>query len=168
MKHAVVVLAEQALTDADARAIRDLHGVLGNDLAYYVLMPVENAALRLERSLGSLGIGATTDSAPLILDMTNVEELHSGHLAAAREALSTSIAALRATGVVASGRVVDTPPVDCLKDAVLTLDAVASTVITRPHRFADLLRISWPAQAARSLRGHVVHSLEHELLAVAH
>ena len=53
----VVLLVEQALTAADAAQVRSLHEGLDEPVRYHVLLPVEDAAARIEAAMGSLSAG---------------------------------------------------------------------------------------------------------------
>ena len=53
----VVLLVDQALTPADARQVRSLHAEIEDPVVYHVLLPLEDAAARIEASLGTLGAG---------------------------------------------------------------------------------------------------------------
>ena len=53
----VVLLVEQPLSDQDATQVRSLHETIEEPVRYHVLMPVDDAAARVEASLGSLSGG---------------------------------------------------------------------------------------------------------------
>ena len=53
----VVLLVEQALSAADAQQVRSLHAEIEDPVVYHVLLPLEDAAARVEASLGTLGAG---------------------------------------------------------------------------------------------------------------
>ena len=44
----VVLLVEQALTAADAKQVRSLHAEIEDTVVYHVLLPLEDAAARIE------------------------------------------------------------------------------------------------------------------------
>ena len=48
----VVLLVEQALTVVDARQVLSLHEELDDPVVYHVLLPYEDAAARIEASMG--------------------------------------------------------------------------------------------------------------------
>ena len=48
--YAVVLLVEQALTPADAAQVHSLHEGLDGPVTYHVLLPLEDAAARIESS----------------------------------------------------------------------------------------------------------------------
>ena len=76
----VVLLVEQALSGADALRVRSLHEGLDDPVTYHVLMPVEDAAARVEAALTALptteyaGTMALT-RAPIDLDAVQADEL---------------------------------------------------------------------------------------------
>ena len=56
----VVLLVEQALSAADAAQVRSLHEELveeGQQVSYHVLLPIHDAAARIEAAMGSLDGG---------------------------------------------------------------------------------------------------------------
>ena len=56
----VVLLVEQALSAADAAQVRSLHEELveeGQQVSYHVLLPIHDAAARIEAAMGSLAGG---------------------------------------------------------------------------------------------------------------
>ena len=53
----VVLLVEQALSTSDADQVRSLHSEIEDQVVYHVLLPLEDAAARIEASLGTLGAG---------------------------------------------------------------------------------------------------------------
>ena len=53
----VVLLVEQALSAADATQVRSLHVGIEEQVRYHVVLPVEDAALRVEAALGSMSTG---------------------------------------------------------------------------------------------------------------
>src|SRR3954467_1508077 len=50
----VIVLAEQAMSAGDAAEVASLHDGIEEPRHYHVLIPCENAALRVETALGAL------------------------------------------------------------------------------------------------------------------
>src|SRR3954465_1376684 len=53
----VVLLIEQALSEQDAAQVRSLHEGLDQPVTYHVLLPLEDAATRIESAMGSLTAG---------------------------------------------------------------------------------------------------------------
>ena len=56
-RYDVVLLVEQPLTAADAAQVRSLHAEFDAQVVYHVLLPVEDAAARIEASMGTLSGG---------------------------------------------------------------------------------------------------------------
>src|SRR3954466_4821554 len=103
--YTVVLLVEQALTDADAAQVRSLHEGLDDDVRYHVLLPVEDAAARVEAAMGA--VSADTMNAPrLPLDPDAVETVREESERESSRALAATLAALRAAGAIADGKVV--------------------------------------------------------------
>src|SRR4051812_26713652 len=53
----VVLLIEQVLTQKDAAQVHSLHEGLDQQVTYHVLLPLEDAAARIESAMGSLTAG---------------------------------------------------------------------------------------------------------------
>jgi hypothetical protein len=158
----VVLLVEQAMSKQDAEQVRSLHNEIADRVVYHVLMPLEDAAARVEASVGMLGAGDVM-SAPA-LAMTEDE------LAAVREEcrersdndLTRTLAALAAAGATAKGTVTGKPPVDALADKVTEVGAREAIILTRPHVVAEFFHVDWTSRARRKLGVPVLHLLEHE------
>lgn len=158
----VVLLVEQAMSKQDAEQVRSLHNEIADRVIYHVLMPLEDAAARVEASVGMLGAGDVM-SAPA-LAMTEEE------LAAVREEcrersdndLTRTLSALAAAGATAKGTVTGKPPVDALADKVTEVGAREAIILTRPHVVAEFFHVDWTSRARRKLGVPVLHLLEHE------
>ncbi|WP_234412072.1 hypothetical protein [Nocardioides sediminis] len=158
----VVLLVEQAMSKQDAEQVRSLHNEIADRVIYHVLMPLEDAAARVEASVGMLGAGDVM-SAPA-LAMTEDE------LAAVREEcrersdndLTRTLAALAAAGATAKGTVTGQPPVEALADKVTEVGAREAIILTRPHVVAEFFHVDWTSRARRKLGVPVLHLLEHE------
>ena len=158
----VVLLVEQAMSASDAAQVRSLHEEISDEVVYHVLLPLEDAAARIESSLGTLGAGdlmATPALAMSDIDIESVRRECQEHSAAALEA---TLAALRRTGARAEGTVTVEPPVDALTAAVSRLDAREAIVLTRPHVVAEFFHVDWTSRARRRLGVPVLHLIEHE------
>ncbi len=159
----VVLLVEQALSAADARQVRSLHEGIEEQVRYHVVLPVEDAALRVEAALGSMSTGEllgppaapTTD-----VDLPAVRE-QAQHRALTT--LATSTAALEGAGaVVGTRRAVDEEPVDALAAVIEEVGGQEAIVLTRPHLVAEFFHVDWASQARRHLGIPVLHLVEHE------
>ena len=71
----VVLLVEQALTAADAAQVRSLHSEIEDPVVYHVLLPLEDAAARIEASLGTLGAGDLMAAPALAMNDVDIEAL---------------------------------------------------------------------------------------------
>jgi hypothetical protein len=158
----VVLLVEQALTPLDARQIRALHDQITDQVVYHVLLPVEDAAGRIEASLGSLGAGDLMASPAMALTEIDIEQVRSECEELAREELARSLAALKDAGATADGRTITAPPVDALIAKVKDVDAREAIVLTRPHVVAEFFHVDWTSRARRKLGVPVLHLLEAE------
>ena len=69
----VVLLVEQALTPADAAQLRSLHDELDEPVVYHVLMPLEDAAARIESAMGSLSAGEVLSSPAMAMSDVDLE-----------------------------------------------------------------------------------------------
>ncbi len=159
----VVLLIEQALSAADARQVRSLHEGIEEQVRYHVVLPVEDAALRVEAALGSMSTGEVLapPAAPMAeVDLDAVRD-QSRHRAATT--LATSVAALAAAGaVLGTSRAVDQEPVDALSAVIEEVGGQEAIVLTRPHLVAEFFHVDWTSQARRHLGIPVLHLVEHE------
>jgi hypothetical protein len=159
--YTVVLLVEQALTDADAVQVRSLHEGLDSDVRYRVLLPVEDAAARIEAAMGSVG-GDTMTAPPMPLDADAVETVREESERESSRALAATLAALRAAGATADGTVVDDDPIDALARAVTEVDGREAIILTRSHVVAEFFHLDWSSRARRKIGVPVLHLLEHE------
>lgn len=166
MTYDVVLLVEQALSAADAGQVRSLHEEITAEgegpVVYHVIQPVEDAAARIEASLGTLSGGGMVAAPPLMLDSLDVDEIRKECHDEATEALDASLAALTAAGATAHGQIVDVVPVEALKSKVAEVDAREVIILTRPHVVAEFFHLDWTHQARRALDVPVLHLLERE------
>lgn len=166
MSYPVVLLVEHALTALDATQIRSLHDHIGDDgdgpVSYHVLIPVDDAAARIEASIGALGPGSVIESPALLLDTVNVDEIRHQCLSEAREELASSLESLTRAGVTATGEIFNVGPIEALKAKVAEVDAREAIVLTQPHVVAEFFHLDWTHQARRALKVPVLHLLEHE------
>jgi hypothetical protein len=162
--YTVVLLVEQALSSADAAQVRSLHEELveeQEDVRYHVLLPVEDAAARVEAALGA--VSADTLTAPRVpLDPDAVESVLQESERTSTHDLEATLAALRAAGATADGTVVDCDPIEALAAAVADLDGREAIILTRPHVVAEFFHVDWTSRARRKIGVPVLHLLEHE------
>lgn len=158
----VVLLVEQALSAQDAQQVRGLHTELEEDVRYHVLLPVEDAAGRIESAMGALSAGDALVGPPVAMDPDDLEDLQHELLDTARKDLAASVGALEAAGARATGVLVTDEPVHALVDKVKEFDGAEVIVLTRPHVVAEFFHLDWTSRARRKLGVPVLHLLEHE------
>ena len=71
----VVLLVEEALSTTDAAQVRSLHTEIEDQVVYHVLIPLEDAAARIEASLGTLGAGDLMAAPALAMSDVDIEAL---------------------------------------------------------------------------------------------
>ena len=158
----VVLLVEQALTLEDARQVLSLHDELDDPVVYHVLMPLEDAAARIEASMGGLAGGELMGSPTLGLHDVDVEAVRKDSEERSHEDLTTTLAALREAGGTADGKIVGDDPITALAAEVSALDGREAIILTRPHVVAEFFHLDWTSRARRKIGVPVLHLLEHE------
>ncbi len=161
----VIVLAEQPLTAIDAGNLRGLHEEIEDPVAYHVLLPVEDAAGRVEGALGTMGTPSTGEvlaGPPTTLAPEDVRDLQEGAMSTGRAGVEASLAAIAQAGGRAVGEPVTGDPIDALTETVARTDAREVIIMTRPHVVAEFLHLDWTSKARRRLGVPVLHLLEHE------
>lgn len=158
----VVLLVEQALTAADARQVRSLHAEIEDQVVYHVLLPLEDAAARIEASLGTLGAGDLMAAPALAMNDVDIEALRRECEENSSSDLHKTLAALQAAGGTVHGKVTSEPPVDALAALVSSVDAREAIILTRPHVVAEFFHVDWSSRARRKLGVPVLHLIEHE------
>jgi hypothetical protein len=162
MSYDVVLLVEQALSAADAAQVRSLHEGLDEPVAYHVILPMEDAAARIEASLGTLSGGELLGTPSLLVNEVDLDAVRKDCLDRATADLSDTLEALRTAGATAEGQVVDASPIDALKTKVAEVDGREAIILTRPHVVAEFFHVDWTSQARRKIGVPVLHLLEHE------
>lgn len=160
----VVLLVEKPLSLQDARQVRALHEELDEPVRYHVLLPVEDAAARIETAMGSVAASEVLASPALVMDDVNLEEVQRELLDQARADLSASLERLAAAGADAVGEVVSVDPIDALAAKVSEVDGREAIILTRPHVVAEFFHLDWTSRARRKIGVPVLHLLEHETL----
>ncbi|MEO5852668.1 MAG: hypothetical protein ABIQ15_09155 [Nocardioides sp.] len=158
----VVLLVEQELSRADAAQVRSLHEGLEQPVAYHVLLPLEDAAARIESSMGSLASGEVMASPAMAMSEIDLEAVRRDCEERSSSELTGTLAALHAVGATADGSVVDDPPIDALAAKVTEIDAREAIILTRPHVVAEFFHVDWTSRARRKIGVPVLHLLEHE------
>lgn len=158
----VVLLVEQAMSKRDAEQVRSLHNEIADQVIYHVLMPLEDAAARVEASVGMLGAGDVMSAPGLALTEEELAAVREECRERSDHDLTTTLSALAAAGATAKGAVTGAPPVDALADKVTEVGAREAIILTRPHVVAEFFHVDWTSRARRKLGVPVLHLLEHE------
>lgn len=163
----VVLLVEQALSPEDAAQVIALHEQLETDqeVVYHVLMPVDDAAARVEAAMGSLAAGEVMASPAVVLNEVDLAKVREECVDRSRKQLDTTLARLRAAGAEAVGQIVHDHPIDALAERVKAVDGREAIILTRPHVVAEFFHVDWTSRARRKIGVPVLHLLEHESLA---
>ena len=160
----VVLLVEKPISAQDAGQVRALHEELDEPVRYHVLLPVEDAAARIETAMGSVAASEVLASPALVMDDVNLEEVQRELLDQARADLSACLQRLAAAGADAVGEVVTIDPIDALGAKVSEVDGREAIILTRPHVVAEFFHLDWTSRARRKIGVPVLHLLEHENL----
>ena len=160
--YTVVLLVEQALSAADAAQVRSLHEGLDEPVSYHVLLPMEDAAARVEAAMGSLGSDSFTTATTLPVDPEQLETARRDSEHESQNALSATLQALRAAGARAEGEIVSDDPVEALHDCVAKVDGREVIILTRSHVISEFFHLDWTSRARRKLGVPVLHLIEHE------
>jgi hypothetical protein len=158
----VVLLIEQPLSKQDALQVRGLHEDVEEHVRYHVLLPVEDAAARVESAMGSLAASEVLASPALVMDDMNLEEVQRELLDQARENLVGCLKRLTDTGADAVGEIVSVDPIDALAAKVAATDGREAIILTRSHVVSEFFHLDWTSRARRKIGVPVLHLLEHE------
>jgi hypothetical protein len=158
----VVLLVERALTSLDARQVRSLHEGIDEQVHYTVLLPLEDAAARIESAMGSLAAGEVMSSPAMVMSDVDLDAVRRDCQERSDRDLGLCLDLLRAEGASAEGKVVSAPPIDALADALSEVDGREAIILTRPHVVAEFFHLDWTSRARRKLGVPVLHLLEHE------
>lgn len=158
----VVLLVEQPLSRQDAMQVRGLHEEIEEHVRYHLLLPVEDAAARVESAMGSLAASEVLASPALVMSEEDLENIQHELLDNARRELSQSIQRLVDAGADAVGDIVTVDPIDALAAKVVAVDGREAIILTRPHVVAEFFHLDWTSRARRKIGVPVLHLLEHE------
>jgi hypothetical protein len=158
----VVLLVEQALTDADARQVRSLHEGLDEPVTYHVLLPVDDAAAQIEAAMGSVAGHDLVPGPSLGIPPPDLAEIAKETKDQANADLVSTLAALKAAGASATGQIVSAHPIEALAAKVAEVDGREAIILTRAHVVAEFFHVDWSSQARRKIGVPVLHLLEHE------
>jgi hypothetical protein len=152
----IVLLLEKALSDLDVAEVTTLHEGVGPQ-SFLVLIPADTEHNRFVEMLDDLVLGRLREAAH--------DSGGSGRLAQAtaraRAALDASVAALRAAGVEAAGKVTPDDPLRSLTEAVRTHEADEVIVLTEPHLVEEALHRDWASRARHEVGVPVLKLLAH-------
>ncbi len=157
----VVLLVERELSALDASQVVSLHQGIDTPVGYHVLLPVEDAASRVQAAIGSI---ARYEMVPPMdaVDAETLQRLDRELVDRARGELARSLDLLRAEGRAADGRVTPDDPVRALAAEVTRHDAAEAIVLTAPHAVRDFFHVDWASRARRAIGIPTLHLLEHE------
>jgi hypothetical protein len=158
----VVLLVEQPLSADDAAQVRSLHQNVDQPVRYHVLLPVEDAAARVESAMGSIAASEVLASPALVMDTEDVQAVQRELLKQARTDCDGCVDKLHDSGADVSGEVVSSDPVDALAAKVAEVGAAEVIVLTRKHVVAEFFHVDWTSRARRRLGVPILHLLEHE------
>ena len=158
----VVLLVEQELSALDARQVRGLHEDIDEPVRYHVLLPVEDAAARIEASMGGLSGGELMGNPTMGMREADLEAVRKDSQEQSDDELSATLAALREAGGTADGKVVGDDPIDALSAEVSAVDGREAIILTRSHVVSEFFHLDWTSRARRKIGVPVLHLLEHE------
>lgn len=159
----VVLLVEQELAAQDAAQVRALHDEIKDRVVYHVLIPLEDAAARIEASMGSLSAGEMLASPAMTMRDVDLDAVRKECQERSTKELEGTVAALEEAGaVIGSSCVVSEPPIDALAATVERVDGREAIILTRPHVVAEFFHLDWTSRARRRIGVPVLHLLEHE------
>jgi hypothetical protein len=158
----VVLLVEQPLSVQDAVQVRGLHTDVADPVRYHVLLPVEDAAARVESAMGSIAASEVLATPALMMDSENIEAVQRELLEQARADVSVCVDRMSGAGCDVVGEVVSADPIDALAYKVKEVSAAEAIILTRPHVVAEFFHMDWTSRARRKLGVPVLHLLEHE------
>lgn len=158
----VVLLVEQELSAADAAQVRSLHEGIDEAVVYHVLLPLEDAAARIESAMGSLAAGEVMASPAMVMSDVDLDAVRRDCEERSDTELTHTLAVLQAAGATVHGEVVSEPPIDALAAKVAAVDGREAIILTRPHVVAEFFHVDWTSRARRRIGVPVLHLLEHE------
>ncbi|WP_331063579.1 hypothetical protein [Nocardioides sp.] len=158
----VVLLVEQALSAQDAAQVHSLHEGLEGPVTYHVLLPLEDAAARIESAMGSLTAGDMLAAPTMPMGEVDLDAVRKDCEERSSAELESTLQALRASGATAHGEIVTAPPIDALAAKVAAVDGREAIILTRPHVVAEFFHLDWTSKARRRLGVPILHLLEHE------
>ncbi|MER5294216.1 MULTISPECIES: indole-3-glycerol phosphate synthase [Streptomyces] len=148
-------MIEKALTSADVEFVTTLHG--DEPVRFHVLLqPRGEQADRLLRAIDDLAIGAVEEAVREGETPEGEEARSEGE-----RALEVSLAALRAAGSTADGRLIEDHPLDALKSLVAEVGADEVIVLTDPHYVEEFFHRDWASRARHKVGVPVLKLFSH-------
>ncbi|WP_043504836.1 hypothetical protein [Streptomyces glaucescens] len=148
-------MIEKALTSADVEFVTTLHG--DEPVRFHVLLqPRGEQADRLLRAIDDLAIGAVEEAVREGETPEGEEARSEGE-----RALEVSLAALRAAGSAADGRLIEDHPLDSLKSLVAEVGADEVIVLTDPHYVEEFFHRDWASRARHKVGVPVLKLFSH-------
>ena len=138
----------------------NVHESVEEPVVYHVLLPLEDAAARIEASMGSLAGGEVIASPAMVMDDTDLAAIRRDAESRTQHELEMTLEALKASGSTADGVVITQSPVDALADKVAEVEAAETIILTRPHVVAEFFHVDWTSRARRKLGVPVLHLVE--------
>ncbi len=158
----VVLLIEKTLSKLDADQVLSLHEGVEDTVHYHVVLPVEDAASRIETALGSIAASEVLATSAMNFPETDLNELQREIRAEAESQMRTSVELMRSGGAEVTSEITAQDPVDALARAVEEQGAEEAIILTRPHVVQELFRLDWTSKARRRIGVPCLHLLERE------
>ena len=164
----VLLLAERALAESDARMIADLYGEVEDTTHLHILLPLQDVLGPIEveeaeerRSVFGVDVAAWVPGTPSASTSQRVLDEQQGADEDTEAALQRSLDRLRAYGIDADGETVPHEPLDALRALVAERHSEEVVILTRTHALSETFRTDWASKARRHLDVPVLHLLEH-------
>jgi hypothetical protein len=162
--YTVALLIEQGLSRIDADEVVGLRDQTVETTSYWVVLPVDEAAHRVETSLGAMAANEPFGGAPVLMPDLDLEEIRREVIEESNLALTQSLDTLRSAGATnVDGEVTNIDPVDAVTKAVAAHGADEVVVFTRSHLVAEFFHVDWTSRARKRLGVPLLHLIEHKL-----
>jgi hypothetical protein len=142
--------------------VRSLHEGLDQPVTYHVLLPVDDAAARIEAAMSSVTGPDLVPGPALGVPPPDLAEITKETRELADADLETTLVVLRAAGATVTGEVVTGHPIEALAAKVKEVDGREAIILTDSHGVAQFFHMDWASQARRKIGVPVLHLLEHE------
>ncbi|MEU4493536.1 indole-3-glycerol phosphate synthase [Streptomyces sp. NBC_00210] len=149
-----VLMIEKPLTSEDVEFVTTLHG--REAVSFVVLMQPRGDQDVLLRAIDDVALGELKEAV-----REGEEPEGVAAKAPAERALDHSVAALRAAGSEAVGRIVEDHPLDMLKSVVDEVGADEVIVLTAPHYVEEFFHRDWASRARHKVGVPVLKLFAH-------